>query len=361
MIYGDKNLKMAAAMAALVLGLSACETYGDGDKAAEVAPETSDAATMAADTADSASEEAMAAKDDAMATAMDGEGMASADDMATEDGAMAFGNGPAMWRMRDADSEIYLFGTFHILPAGLEWVTADFSGAMVQTETTWTEADTESPEAMQALQAAVAQYGLNPPGVTLSSTLGEERATEFAAVAEQYGLPMSQLEPFRPWLAVITLTQLAFQKAGYDPTKGADALVTAQAVSEGDEIRHFETAVEQIKAIASLEETDDFTMTDDSLDMLADFQDFADQMSSLWATGDVEGLEKEIIIPTREQSERAFDIIFKQRNANWVETIAEMMAGSGDIFIAVGAGHLVGEDSVVDMLEERGYTVERVQ
>ncbi len=354
MIYGDKNLKMVAAMAALVLGLSACETYGNGDKAVDAAPEPSEAATIAADAGDLASE-AMAVKDDAMAKSIDG------DDMTTAVGATAFGNGPAMWRMSDEDSEIYLFGTFHILPAGLNWVTADFSDAMTETETTWTEADTDSPEAMQALQAAVAQYGLNPPGVTLSSTLGDERAAEFATVASQYGLPMTQLEPFRPWLAVITLTQLALQKAGYDPTKGADALVTAQAVSEGDAIMHFETAVEQIKAIASLEQTDDFTMTDDSLDMLADFQDFADQMSSLWANGDVEGLENEIILPTREQSERAFDIIFKQRNANWVETIAEMMEGSGDVFIAVGAGHLVGEDSVIDMLQERGYTIERVQ
>ena len=275
--------------------------------------------------------------------------------------AKTFGNGPAMWRLADEDTEIFLFGTFHLLPAGQEWITSDFTQAMQETEITITEADTTSPEAVQALQAAVQKYGLNPPGVTLSSQLGPELAAEFAEVAQQYGLSMAQLEPIRPWLAGLTLTQIAFQQSGFNPESGADMVITARAKNEGDEIRHFETAEFQIKMLASLDDLGETAGTADTLEQLQDFSGFADKMYSAWKTGDVEFMTTELIENTRAQSEPVFNTIFKQRNANWVIEIDEMMAGSGDYFIAVGVGHLVGDDSVVDMLQERGFSVERVQ
>ncbi|MEL6789094.1 MAG: TraB/GumN family protein [Pseudomonadota bacterium] len=275
--------------------------------------------------------------------------------------AVSFGEGPAMWRMADADSEIYLFGTFHLLPAGLQWTTPTFDAAMLETEITFTEADNESPEAVQAIQSAVQRLGLNPPGVTLSSTLGPERAAEFAAVAQQYGVPAAQLEPLRPWLAILSLTQVAFQQAGYDPQAGAETTILARANSEMDTLGHFETAVSQIEALASLDMIGEFANTDESLDQLTDFGGFAEQMLAIWQTGDVDRLDAELVGSVRDSSEEAFDIIFKNRNANWVEQIEVMMAGEGDYFLAVGAGHLVGKDSVVDMLRSRGYTVTRVQ
>ena len=275
--------------------------------------------------------------------------------------AVEFGNGPAMWRLADADSEIYIFGTFHLLPNGLNWTTPAFDTAMLETETTYTEADTSSPEALQAIQLSVQTLGLNPPGVTLSSTLGPERAAEFAAVAGEYGLSMAQLEPLRPWLAVLSLTQIAFQSAGYDPQAGAETTILARANEQADAIAHFESAVSQIEAIASLDQLGEFANTDESLEMLEDFNGFAERMLTMWQTGDVDGLEKEIVLSVRESSQEAFDIIFKNRNANWVEQIKVLMAGEGDYFLAVGAGHLVGEDSVIDMLRDNGFTVNRVQ
>ncbi|MEO1707501.1 MAG: TraB/GumN family protein [Pseudomonadota bacterium] len=273
----------------------------------------------------------------------------------------AFGDGPAMWRMTDDDSEIYLFGTFHLLPAGLQWTTPTFDAAMLATETTFTEADTESPEAVAEIQTAVRRLGLNPPGVTLSSSLGPERAASFGAVAQQYGVPMAQLEPLRPWLAVLSITQIAFQQVGYDPQAGAESTILARAASENDTLGHFESAVSQIEAIASLDEIGEFANTDESLDQLADFAGFAEDMLAIWQSGDVDRLDAELVGSVRNSSEEAFNIIFKNRNANWVQQIETMMAGEGDYFLAVGAGHLVGEDSVIDMLRDRGFTVTRVQ
>ncbi len=268
---------------------------------------------------------------------------------------------PAMWRLADPDTEVTLFGTFHILPAGVEWSSAKYDAAMAAAETTIIETDATSPEAQAAIQDAVGKFGLNPPGVTLSETLGPDRAAQLTARAEELGVPMAALEPMRPWLALISLTQVVFQRAGFDPAEGVEAAVLARAAEEGDAIAYLETAVYQIEALASLDGEDMFANFDTTIDQFAEFDELTARLLEAWRTGDVEGIERDILAPLREVSPGAYGTLFTRRNENWAQEIEALMAGEGDYFIAVGAGHLVGPDSVVAMLRDRGYAVERVQ
>lgn len=271
------------------------------------------------------------------------------------------GKGPAMWSLADEDSTIYLFGTFHILPSSLSWTTAAFDEAMKATTTTVTEVDTKSPQSQAAMTRLVQELGLNPPGVTLSSTLGETRAARFAEVAGRYGLNMAEFEPLRPWLAMIALSVAILQKEGFSEESGAEATILARASAEGDRIAHLESAEYQVRALASLDEAEILADFDSSLDQFDEFKSYAKRVVSAWKKGDAEMLEKETLAPMREAAPLAFRTLITDRNRNWTVEIERMLAGDEDYFIAVGAGHLIGEDSVVDMLEERGYEVRRVQ
>ena len=271
------------------------------------------------------------------------------------------GDAPAMWRLKDADSEIYLFGTFHVLPANVQWATPAFDAAMEETETTITEADVTSPEAQAAMLGLVQKYGLNPQGVTLSSTLGPERAAEIERIAASLGVPMATLEPFRPWLALISLASMAMQSAGFDPASGVESVVIKQAAAQSDKIEYFETAEEQIKILAGLDDEEMLANFDVTIEQFDDFKALTEGMLASWKTGDLGALEADILAPLRDTSPAAFRDLIVARNESWVAKIADIMEGEGDYFIAVGAGHLIGEDSVVDLLGERGFPVERVQ
>jgi hypothetical protein len=271
------------------------------------------------------------------------------------------GEGPAIWRVSDEDSTIYLFGTFHILPSSATWTTAAFDAAMKETPATMTEVDTKSAEAQAKMAALVQQLGLNPPGVTLSKTLGEARAKRFAAIVGEYGARMEELEPLKPWLAMISLSVLIMQKEGFNADSGAETTILARAASEGDAVSHLESAEYQIRALASLDEDEILADFDSSLDQLAEFDQFAGRVLSAWRTGDVVALEKETLAPMRDTAPGAFKTLITDRNRNWAREIERIMAGDDDVFIAVGAGHLVGEDSVVDLLEDKGLAVRRVQ
>ena len=136
---------------------------------------------------------------------------------------------PALWRVSDADSDVYLFGTFHVLPPNVVWRSSALESAMTDAEITIVEADTQSTEALDAIRTAVVQYGLNPEGVTLTSIVGADRAARLAMIADEVGAPMAALEPMRPWLALISLTQAVFQRSGFDPSEGVEMHILEQA------------------------------------------------------------------------------------------------------------------------------------
>jgi len=268
---------------------------------------------------------------------------------------------PAMWRLADADSEIYLFGTFHVLPPNIEWTSNTYDMAMKASETTIVETDTQSPEAISEIQTAVAQYGLNPQGVTLSETLGPKRAQQLSTLAQELDVPMAALEPMRPWLALVSLTQVVFQKNGFDPSQGVEASVLNQAATEGDLIDYLETATFQIKTLAELDGAEMLANFDTTVDQFAEFETMTARLLDAWRTGNVEGIEQDILAPLRDASPAAYAALFSDRNMNWTKKIDALMAGEGDYFIAVGAGHLVGPDSVIEMLRSQGYDVVRMQ
>lgn len=269
--------------------------------------------------------------------------------------------GPAMWRLSDADSEIYLFGTFHILPPSLNWTTARLDDALTRTPITMTEADTDSPESQAKMAALVQELGLNPPGVTLSSQLGPERAKQFGLVAARIGLPMAALEPMRPWLALLSLAVGAMQAEGYSSEAGAETVILSRAAAQKDKVAHLETTEFQIRALASLSTEEWLADFERNLEQIADFEGFSKRTLNAWKTGDLQTIDREMIGPMRVAAPGAYKTLMVDRNTNWVGRIEDIMSGSDDYFIAVGAGHLIGEDGVVEMLKRKGYAIERVQ
>ncbi|MDZ7628864.1 MAG: TraB/GumN family protein [Parvularculaceae bacterium] len=269
--------------------------------------------------------------------------------------------GPAMWRLTDADSEIYLFGTFHILPPSLNWTTPALDAAMEKTPFTMTEADTDSPAAQQKLASLVRELGLNAPGITLSSQLGPERAKQFERVSARFGIPMASLEPMKPWLALISLAVGVMQSEGYSADAGAEEIIRQRATAQKDTFSHFETAEFQMRALAGLGNEEWLADFERSLSQMADFEGFSQRTLEAWRTGDLESIEAEMIGPMKAAAPGAYKTLIVDRNANWVSQIEKIMSGSDDYFIAVGAGHFMGEDGVVEMLKRKGYAVERVQ
>jgi uncharacterized protein YbaP (TraB family) len=267
------------------------------------------------------------------------------------------GDGPALWRMSDANSEIWLLGTAHMLPKDLKWDRRRIDAAMTAANTVMFETPIDAA-GTQAIGEMVVQYGRNPPGVTLSSLLTPGDRDALAKVCKMINVDPAALEAQRPWLAGVGLSVAYVVSKGLDPQSGVEHQLDAQAQATGKKREYFETSEQQIRFFADLPVKTQVDFLHSTLhEIQAEEEDF-NKINTAWATGDTKTMGAYFADMDKETSPEVYNVLIRDRNARWVTKIEEMMAGSGKIFIAVGAAHLIGPGSVVDQLRKRGYKVE---
>lgn len=266
---------------------------------------------------------------------------------------------PALYVVRDADSTMYLYGTVHVRPRGADWADQDVRDALASAEEIWTEIEI-SPEADRRAQALSMQLGAAPPDRPLSSWLSAEENARLDALTQRLGISRSYIENMQPWMAGLTLSLLPIMQAGYDPQSGVDRAIDAYGDEAGKTMRALETIEQQLGFFSGLDEQTQRAFLLESIDEAEQGPAMIAEMTSAWERGDLEMLERVVVDDTREEYPAVYDALFVQRNNAWVEILVEELEGAGVDFVAVGAGHLLGEDGLVEQLRARGYTVERV-
>lgn len=267
------------------------------------------------------------------------------------------GQGPGLWVVRDEDSTLYLFGTFHALKPDTAWRTASMDAAFASADEYWFELANITDTS--AVVPIVQQKGLSPTR-PLSSLLSSEEMASLDRAAKSVGLTAAQLDPMRPWFAGLSLGVATITQAGYRPEHGGDTILHTMAEARGKPIKGFETMAQQVGFFADLDEDKQVEQLRSSLKEFDAGPEQLHKMVTAWSTGDVQALDDMIGATTRVQAPETYDIIFTKRNKDWAEQVAKILEGSGTVFIAVGAGHLAGPDSLQAQLEARGIHAERL-
>lgn len=267
----------------------------------------------------------------------------------------AEGKGPALWVVRDADSTLYLFGTVHVLRPTTAWGSPRVDAAFDSADQIWFEIS--NPDDQAAVMPLVQQYGISPDR-PLSSLLTAEELTALNAAAAGAGLTAAQMDPFRPWLAGLTLSVAPLLRAGYDPQSGVELILKARAEAAGKPVQGLETIDKQISILAGMSEADQVAFLRSLLESFEDATVELDRMVGAWASGDVATLEAVAVDEMQTETPALYEALLVRRNTDWANQIQTMLAGSGTVFIAVGAAHLAGDDSVQEILEDRGVRVE---
>ncbi|WP_421737359.1 TraB/GumN family protein [Caulobacter sp.] len=265
---------------------------------------------------------------------------------------------PALWAIKDKDSTIYLFGTIHVLKPDTQWRSARIDGALKASDDLVIEVlGADDPALMQPL---VLKYGVDQ-ATPLSKKLNPEDLKRAQTLAQGAGVPPQALEMMRPWLASISLAMLPVIKAGYDPKSGVEQVVQADMKAAGKPASSFETAEQQIRFFADMPVKTEVEMLKSTLDDAAEGPAKIDKMVSAWAAGDVQQLETEFVTEMKAEYADVYEVLLTDRNIDWAQKLKAKLDGSGVSFVAVGAGHLVGPDSVQVQLAKLGVNAERVQ
>ncbi len=265
---------------------------------------------------------------------------------------------PAMWKASDADSDIWLFGSIHVLDAETRWRTPAFEAAFREADYFYYEALT-TPDVEARVQKLVMQLGVNSPGERLTAQLSQSDIALLRAVSGSFGLNVGQLEAMRPWLASITLSTLALQANGYNQESGIERVLQPQTPDVAE--RFFETAEQQLRLFADLPAPIEAAMLSATLRQLHDEPEIISDMIEFWRSGDTDALDKLLNDSMRDEHFDVHHALIVRRNEAWLEELVSFMAGDEEAMIIVGAGHLVGDQGLPVMLKARGFRVERIQ
>ena len=263
---------------------------------------------------------------------------------------------PAMWVVKDADSTVYLFRTVHLLKKDVVWNTPKVQAAMAESKELWLELLDADDQAK--LAPLVQQLGLDLQR-PLSSKLNDAQRAKLAKVAAQHGINPAQLEPMKPWLAALTFSLAPLQAAGWDANAGVDKLLQAQAKKEGDQLKAFENAEQQMRFFADLPEPLQVEYLDQTLDDAGRGLALMDEIAAAYARGDSDAIGRIMSAELQADAPEIYDVLLTKRNQAWADQIQKVLAGKGTHFVAVGAAHLAGPDSVQAQLAKRGVKAQR--
>ena len=301
----------------------------------------------------------------------------------------AAAKGPALWKVADEDTTIYLFGTVHVLPKGLDWYDATIAKALQGSDIIVTEIPS-GPEAEAAQQQLFQKVGALPAGTTLRSLLNDEQKAQYAAALNQLGSQIeaaqlaqapaearaqyedakakglvpnlgealaSQFDGLKPWTVGLTLGLLPLTLGGYDPNSGAEKVLLSKA--PGKPTGALETVEFQVGIFDSLPQEGQIAYLLDAAEGLDEIKPMIDRLVAAWAEGEPDGVAA---IMNENMADPALaEALLYRRNANWAEWIDTRLDTPGTVFIAVGAGHLAGPKSVQDLLAQKGITTSRVK
>jgi len=268
-------------------------------------------------------------------------------------------NAPALWSVSDADTTVYLFGTIHLLPEHYQWRSPALDKAVNQSQELVVETlvDDKNPQALvSTLMRMALASGLPPIDQRVDPS---KRAALDAAIAKS-GIPKVALDRMKTWAAAFMLLGDQFRDMGLKAGEGVEPVLKSSFTSEGKPIGQLETNAEQLGFFDSLPEKAQRALLEGAVDSPKASSDQFNAMLNSWQHGDVKAIARSFNHDLAASPELR-DALLRRRNANWARWIEERMKQPGSVMIAVGAGHLAGDDSVVDLLKRDGLHVHRVQ
>ena len=262
-----------------------------------------------------------------------------------------------LWTVQGQHNTVYLLGSIHVLRAedgGLPKVAQD---AYVDAERLVMEIDMDDATSSDpmAMAATAQRLALLPAGQSLRSVLG----SDYAAVqlhAQEAGLDLALLDRFEPWYVATALLQMELAKRGFSSEQGVEETLAKRAMADRKPIAGLETAEQQLGILAGLPMAEQKRFLLMTIDEMDDFDAEFDEVLRAWKSGDTAKLAS-LLGDEFARFPELYRPLTEDRNRAWVGEIANLLDDPDDYLVVVGALHLVGRNSVVDLLQKRGYTV----
>ena len=272
--------------------------------------------------------------------------------------ALATSPRPLMWEITDKDSTVYLFGSIHVLKEGVNWMTPDVRAKFESADDLWLEVP-DIDNATAVMQAAQ-KYMANPAN-DMAAGLTPEEVAHLNAILTPFNLSSEKLKGLKKWAVGLLLASQQMQALGYNSKLGVDVTFLDGARYLGKRVHGFETLDQQMNFLIPANDAEDIESLREAIKDYDHGEADLKSLTSAWLAGDEEGLAKFLVEKMKNDEPDGYQRLIVQRNTRWEPQIEEILKGKGTVFIAVGAAHLVGPDSVIAQLKSHGIAARLVK
>ena len=276
---------------------------------------------------------------------------------------------PAMWKIADGDTVIHLFGTVHLLPEGFKWRTPALDAVIERADKVVFETrdSDDGDEAMKGLEmmrlrALVQIYG---PTTPLTEQLTAENRAKFLQLLDIYEIKQMTADRLPPFLTMLLIAQKSSERSGSMRELGVETVIEREFKAAGKPIIAIEDQLDVLEKLFKIGEERTIEIVNASIaewDVCEEMDPQAVDWTAeqQWARGE---LTPDVLDELRDDpfGRAVYDILLTQRNEAWAQWIESRLETPGSLLIAVGAGHMVGETSLLRLLADKGIVATRVQ
>jgi len=265
------------------------------------------------------------------------------------------------YEIRSGSNTVYLFGTIHVGKIDFYPMNSAVTRAVASSSRVYLETDIGDPAALSSL-ASAEQYR---DGMTLDKKLSPALMRRVETTFGRYGVTKQEINHKKPWALANDLLMRKAAEMGYDPMFAPDIYLAGMAQLLDKRISGVESISEQLQVFDGMSEEGQRAYLEDSISSFEDGRLEAMLVASVdaWASGDVATMEAAL---QKEQDEEPVGLreirrrLFDDRNARMAERIESIVRSGTPAFVAVGAAHLVGRDSVVALLRKKGLSIRQL-
>ena len=267
-----------------------------------------------------------------------------------------------LWQVENIESDVYLMGSFHLLPEGHYPLDETIENAFAESEYLVVEANVLDVDQAE-IEAIEYETGFYSGGERLSDNIDPELFQTAKEKVEIFGVTEEVLEQLRPWYVSLLIAQLQLNELDFTVEEGVETYFLNKANEQGKEILELESVAEQLYMLAGLSPEVQRIALEAELEELEDFdgQELHDMVAA-WSEGDKERLE-ELMFSVRDENpelEEYYEVVFDQRDIEMTDKIEELIEEGKDVFVVVGAGHLANKNGILALLEERDYELKQL-
>lgn len=265
----------------------------------------------------------------------------------------------SVWQLSNGKQQLYIAGTVHLLPAEQFPLPDEFTQAYQQADILVFETDIRELETPQGMQLLM-QHAMYKNGRRLDQVLSAGTYQQLQQFAKAQGVDLTPLNNFKPDFVLLTLMQVALQKAGM-AGEGVDMFFLKQALADNKPLQFLETVEQQLRMLLNVSAANEEVFVQQNLQQLSELEVQLQQIIAAWRSGNTAELaELAMAFTDTAEGRHFYDTLLVQRNKNWLGQIQQMLATEEVELVLVGALHLAGDSNVLELLQQQGYQISKL-